>query len=66
MNEIKHYQELLKRLDREQLEHMIECIFILLFHPMGGDGAYCRGWDDSRSIIIELCQLEKFRYHDTK
>lgn len=62
MNEVKHYQELLKQLDREQLEDMIEDIFILLFHRMDFDGAYCRGWDESRNAIIELCKLEKFRY----
>ncbi len=63
MNEVKHYQELLKLLDREELEDMIEDIFIILFSRRCGDGEYCRGWDDSRNAIIEICKLEKFRYN---
>lgn len=63
MKEVQHYQELLKQLDREQLEDMIEDIFILLFHRRVGDGEYCKGWNDSREAIIEVCKLEKFRYN---
>lgn len=63
MNEIEHYQKILKSLSREQLEDEFEDILILLFYRLNGNDEYHEGWNDSRESIIKLCKLEKYRYN---
>lgn len=62
MDEVKHYQKILKSLSREQLEDEMEDILILLFNRIPEDEPYVEGWNDSRESIISLCNLKKYRY----
>lgn len=49
----------LMRRKKEELADELALIHMLLTHDNGGEGAYDRGWKDSRDVLLSITEILK-------
>lgn len=64
MTQREFAMKMFKKERKKDLEYTLGSILNLIFHPGIGDDSYTAGWNRSREVIIELCDLEKYRYNE--
>lgn len=64
MTQLEFAMKMFKKERRKDLEYTLGSILNLIFHPAIGDDLYAAGWNKSREAIIEICNLEKYRYNE--